>query len=278
MFPWVYGFTWEAGNLIFLTIFYSVAAVIFATFALAAIRAVRDLKSHHIDKIRWHVDFDDLPYYAKVCRHVITGELKSRTCSNGFDCRVCELHLELAAAKTSIDNVAPIDVNEPIFGLNMPMNRMYYRGHTWVQKEDDGTLTVGLDDFGQRILGKPEDVELPKVGTRLEVNGTGWYFKKADAKVRVLSPVDGEVIATGNGDAGFYLKVKPESEVDLRHLLKGTEIRPWLMREIERLQFMLATEKVGVSLADGGEIVNDLPGNYPDADWDSVLGEMFLHP
>lgn len=283
MFPWVFGFTWQTGNLIFLGIFYSVVVVIFATFIIAARRSVKDLKLDNLDGLSWHTDFNELPASARVCRHVISGELQNRICPNGFDCRICDLHPKLVLAKAVSTNVAKVSkpsqgCDESIFGLDMPTDRMYHRGHTWVKKEYGGTLTIGLDDFGKRIIGKPDIVELPKIGADLEVNGTGWLFEKDGTKIRVLSPAEGKVIATGNGEKGFYLRVKPKDGIDLRHLLKGAEIRPWIMREMERLEEMLSSEKVGISLADGGELVNDLPKNYPEVDWDNILGEMFLEP
>jgi hypothetical protein len=48
------------------------------------------------------------------------------------------------------------------------------------------------------------------------------------------------------------------------------------MRELERLQLALAPEGLGMSLADGGVPVEDLSQGYPEADWDTVLGDMFL--
>ena len=145
MLPWVYGFTWEIGNLIFLPIFYSVAAVILTTFAVAAARAFRDLKSDRVDQIRWHVDFNDLPDYAKSCRHVFSGEVEGRICRNGFDCRKCEEHQNLV--KVSLSRIAtnhegsnldkvPGATSAP--GLKMPLDRLYHRGHTWVRVEQDG--------------------------------------------------------------------------------------------------------------------------------------------
>jgi hypothetical protein len=93
-----------------------------------------------------------------------------------------------------------------------------------------------------------------------------------------LSPVDGKVVAVGGSEKDFYLRVRPKNGIDLRHLLKGGEIYAWIMQEMERLEKMLSSEKIGLSLADGGELVNDLPKNYPEVDWDNVLGEMFLEP
>jgi hypothetical protein len=63
-----------------------------------------------------------------------------------------------------------------------------------------------------------------------------------------------------------------------RHLLRGGEVRPWLMREMERLHLALAVQGAAPTLADGGVPVIDIAAAYPDADWDAVCGEMFLEP
>ena len=72
----------------------------------------------------------------------------------------------------------PVAVLEPNafveqFGLSIPLDRYYHRGHTWVRPEADGTVTFGLDALGQRLVGTPERLELPAVGAGLTVNGIG---------------------------------------------------------------------------------------------------------
>ncbi len=275
MFPWVYGFTWQAGNIIFLAVFYSVVGVISLAFIVASVRAIRDLKSNRMDIIRWHVDFAELPDSARICRHSFISNTEARPCMNGFDCRACKVHLAFDA-KTGSDD--PQVVRGPFLGLQMPAGYFYHRGHTWVRVESDGKLSVGLDDFGRRLIGRSARAELPAIGTRLVVNGTGWIFRRGDSVVRVLSPVDGEVESLCYGDEGCYLILKPEKDRDMRHLLSGAEIRPWITRELERLQALLSTGNVGLSLADGGQLVDDMPANYPDVDWEDITAEMFLEP
>lgn len=281
MFPWVYGFTWEPGNLIFLGIFYSVVAIILGTVGIALIRSLRDFQARKADDIRWKLDFEDLPAGNRVCRHELTGEFKHRMCGRGFDCRECPDHAKLLASR--VQTIHPdLETGEEegrTLGFDMPMERMYHRGHTWVKAEPDGTATVGLDDFGSRLIGEPDDVRLPAAGTLLHVNGTAWHFNKNGSEVRILSPVDGEVFQTGGTKAGWYLKLKPlGKKIDTRHLLRGPEIRPWLAREMERLEFSLEADGLGMSLADGGALVDDLSKEYPSVDWDAVWGEMFLEP
>ncbi len=81
MFPGVYGFTWDAGNVIFLGIFFTVAAVIAGTLGLAVKRAYKDHAMKKHEMIRWHRDFHDLPQRARTCRHVLTGELTATVLS-----------------------------------------------------------------------------------------------------------------------------------------------------------------------------------------------------
>jgi glycine cleavage system H lipoate-binding protein len=275
MFPWVYEFHWSPYHIIFLGIFFTVVLVIASTVGMAVWRSYRSFKLRKAEAIQWEAEFEDLPEVARVCRHELTGEVKHRTCHNGLDCRTCATHPDFLAAYNPEAQPTPFD--NTVQGFAMPLDRRYHRGHTWVKKEDDGTCTIGLDDFAARLIGEPDAVELPKVGAELSVNGTGWFMKKQDAKLRILSPVNGHVIQQGTPDKGWFLKVRADdSEEGTRHLLRGAEVRPWIMREMERLQYTLPGDGVGMSLADGGELMPEMWKQNPKADWDGVWGEMFL--
>src|SRR5512140_1593632 len=124
MLPGVYGFTWDAGNIIFLGIFFTVVIIIGTTVARAWLRATADLKQKKAEAIRWQEDFHDLPASLRVCRHEITGDLKQRTCPNGFDCRECELHPRIEARKKDGESHAsPAVVPEMAWGLDLPADR-----------------------------------------------------------------------------------------------------------------------------------------------------------
>ncbi len=277
MLPWNYGFHFGPASFIFLGAFYTVLIVVVTTILNALWRAHRDLNKGKVEDIRWHSDFHDLSAADRTCRHVLTGEFKSRECPNAFDCRQCETHAKLVARRP----VALVpDAEADLFGMSFPLDRMYHRGHTWARPEADGTVTVGLDDLGSRLLGTPDAVDLPEPGSLVRANGTAFRIHKREADVRVLSPVDGQVVETGGVDRGFFLRVKPvDGSIDMRHLLCGAEIKPWLMRELERLQLALTMEGASVpSLADGGVPVADIAAAYPKTDWDAVCGEMFLEP
>ncbi|HEY1339322.1 MAG TPA: hypothetical protein VGF59_17535, partial [Bryobacteraceae bacterium] len=77
-------------TVIFLGAFYTVVVVVATTVLSAAWRSRRDLRAQEAESIRWHSDFHDLLARDRVCRHVLTGELRARECPNAFDCRECK--------------------------------------------------------------------------------------------------------------------------------------------------------------------------------------------
>jgi hypothetical protein len=277
MLPWVYEFHWTLFHLTFLGVFFSVIVVLGITVAKALRRTARDFGARRSEKIMWEATFEDLPPIARACRHAMTGEMPGRVCPNEFDCRECVTHRGLLVSRPDLPGSSePIAATEQVAGLDLPLDRYYHRGHTWARKEGDGTITVGLDSLGARLAGNIDSLDLPPVGSSVEVNGTAWRFSRGGRQARILSPVDGEVVAHGGPDEGWYLRVQPRA-FDARHLLRGGEVRPWMLREVERLQHSISVAGVGETLADGGTLVDDLPGTLRE-EIDRIWGEMFLEP
>lgn len=275
MFPWVTGFQWTTGNVIFLGLFFSVILLVLGTLARAVLSSRRALAAGGVNALRWDMDFEELPPAARVCRHELSGDVPHRTCHNGFDCRHCALHPKLEAASARRGAGRP--GGRVITGFDMPPDRLYHRGHTWARPETDGTMTVGLDDLGRRLLGRIDNLELPALGSRLAVSGPAWSVRRNGWSARLLSPLDGEVIELGGPDDAWVVKLRPIGDrFETTHLLRGREVGPWMMREMERLQLALATGPADRTLADGGLPVDDMPAGQPAADWDGVWGEMFL--
>ena len=275
MFPFVDGFHWTAGHIIFLTAFGLIAAIMAVTLFVTVQRVLENYRKNRVAAIQWRSDFHDLSPRDRRCRHELTGCVAQRECHNNFECGHCAEHPRFAQLEPTATTAATLDA----FGLDFPGDRLYHRGHTWVRVEDDGTLTIGLDDLGRRLLGRPDRVELPRPGDSLTANGAAWYAFRNETPVRVLSPVDGMVIETGGPDQDWYLKVRPtRANPNLAHLLRGAEVSAWLRRELERLQILVLPAGAGASLADGGMLMEDLPAAQPEADWDAVYGKMFLAP
>ncbi len=272
MFPGVDGFHWTVAHVLFLSLFFIVALVIAGTVLSAAFRTARDFRTNRATELCWKSDFADLPLSDRRCRHELAGRVPSRSCDHAFDCRTCSKYSEFAALPSQKAPLTP--------ALNYAEDRLYHRGHTWVQPQPDGTLLIGLDDIAEHLIGNPDAVELPEPGAEIEFNGTAWRMTKCGKEIRVRAPIEGTILETGGPQQSWYLKVRsrmPASDPEtLRHLLRGPEVQGWMGAELERLQLQLRAPNTAPALADGGTLVHGIMETMPKADWDTVLADTFL--
>ena len=266
MFPGVDGFHWTFGHIFFVSAFLLIAGTLATVAAVSAFRAGRDVASGKAEPIRWNSSFAELPEGSRQCRHALSGETPGRICANAFDCRKCPNHPKFKVLRTG-------EGPDMLFGLRYPNHRYYHRGHTWVAPQPDGSLLIGLDAIGQHMVGEPDSVRMPAVGSQVLSNGEGWRMRKDGLEVRVLSPVDGTVLQTGGPEDEWYLRVQPTSHpADLRHLLRGAEVSAWVGRELERLQGAMGAN----ALADGGVLTDEFIREVPESRRDELLGDFFL--
>lgn len=268
MFPWVDGFHWTAVHIVFLSLFLMALLIILWTFVSAIWRTSKQFRSNHATEICWRETFAEMPEAERRCRHQLARRVAKRTCDNAFDCRSCENYSKFAGLPSkTLSQHAGVDYSNQL---------LYHRGHTWVRPEDDGTITIGLDEFVKHLVGMPDSVELPEPGEEIESNGIAWRMTKNDHEIRVRAPLDGTVVSTGGANDAWCLKIRPQEPVNLRHLLHGPEVAGWLSAEIDRLQVQLAAQNTSPCLADGGTLMPDLMDAEAQADWDTVLASTFL--
>jgi hypothetical protein len=125
-------------------------------------------------------------------------------------------------------------------------------------------------------VGVPDAIDMPAIGSYVEQNGTACSITRESARVRILSPVGGKVVAHGGAKEEWVLRIQPDANIQTEHLLRGDEVRPWMTREIERILPVLSPTTLGMSLPDGGELLHDMPRQFPAANWDGVWGDVFL--
>jgi len=115
---------------------------------------------------------------------------------------------------------------------NIPENLKYLESHEWAKIEDDGTVTVGISDHAQELLGDIVFVELPQVGSSIEKQADVAVVESVKAASDVYSPVSGEIIATNENlenapetvnsspyDDGWFFKIKPTNIDEVSELL-----------------------------------------------------------
>ncbi|WP_303904812.1 glycine cleavage system protein GcvH [Thiohalomonas denitrificans] len=78
---------------------------------------------------------------------------------------------------------------------NVPTELKYTKSHEWVRSEADGTITVGITDHAQELLGDMVFVELPEVGSSVGASDDCAVVESVKAASDIYAPVDGEITA-----------------------------------------------------------------------------------
>jgi glycine cleavage system H protein len=115
--------------------------------------------------------------------------------------------------------------------MNIPANLKYTKTHEWVKLESDGTLTIGITDPAQEMLGDLVFVGDVKVGDTLAAGETAGVVESVKAASDIYAPVNGEIIAFNNAlDTApealnktpydhWIFKMKPANAGDIDSLL-----------------------------------------------------------
>jgi glycine cleavage system H protein len=76
-----------------------------------------------------------------------------------------------------------------------PEDLRYTKDHEWVRDNGDGSVTVGITDHAQELLGDLVFVELPEEGAELAAGSECAVVESVKAASDVYSPLDGTVTA-----------------------------------------------------------------------------------
>ena len=114
----------------------------------------------------------------------------------------------------------------------IPLELKYAKSHEWVRSEEDGSVTIGISDHAQELLGDLVFVELPEVGTEMSAEDAACVVESVKAASDVYMPVSGEVIAVNESladapetindspyDDGWLIKVKLSNPDELDDLM-----------------------------------------------------------
>jgi glycine cleavage system H lipoate-binding protein len=167
--------------------------------------------------------------------------------------------------------------------FHVPEGVHLHPGHTWARLETDGLVTVGIDDFAQKLVG-PAAVTLPAAGAHLAQGEPVVYLGDGAKSVALVAPVDGTVVSVNKAGAGtdapygagWLFKVKaPRLAANLRQLLSGAAAQRLLEDASERLALRLSPE-LGAVLQDGGAPVSGIAQVLAGDDWDTLARSFFL--
>lgn len=115
--------------------------------------------------------------------------------------------------------------------MNVPANLKYTASHEWIRAEADGTITVGITEHAQELLGDLVFIELPEVGKTLAAEQEAAVVESVKAASDVYAPVAGTVtevnpavvdapeLVNQDAYANWLFKMTPADASDLDALL-----------------------------------------------------------
>jgi glycine cleavage system H protein len=183
----------------------------------------------------------------------------------------------------------PVAVPNFVDGFLVPVGLRYHPGHTWLVRERPHLARVGIDEFGAKLAGRIEKLDLPKPGQWIRQGQTAWNLFRKGEKAAMTSPIEGEVVEVNQEllrdpsllsrdpyGKGWLMTVNvPDEESTWRNLLPTGLVKSWMRDSVARLyaeQPLLA----GAVAADGGRPVDDLLEAIPTSNWTKITAEFFL--
>ncbi|MFA0441431.1 glycine cleavage system protein GcvH [Vibrio sp. E150_011] len=103
--------------------------------------------------------------------------------------------------------------------------------HEWVRDNGDGTVTIGISEHAQEMLGDVVFVDLPEVEDEVEAGETFSLVESVKAASDIYAPVTGEIVEINEEledspelineesyDGGWIVKVKMSDASELDNL------------------------------------------------------------
>ncbi len=116
--------------------------------------------------------------------------------------------------------------------MSIPSNYRFAPSHEWILDNGDGTVTMGISEHAQELLGDVVFVELPEVGREVDSGEEFSLVESVKAASDIYSPVGGEIIAINETledepemvnsepfDGGWIVKIKLADAAELDKLL-----------------------------------------------------------
>ena len=124
-----------------------------------------------------------------------------------------------------------------------PEDSRYAKSHEYIHLEGD-VGTIGITDYAQKELGDVVFVELPQVGTQLDLGDELGSIESVKAVSELFSPVSGEVVEVNESLAekpelvntdpygdGWMIKIKLTAPDEVDELMNAEDYEDYIQTE-----------------------------------------------
>ena len=108
--------------------------------------------------------------------------------------------------------------------------------HEWVKDNGDGTVTIGISEHAQEMLGDVVFVDLPDTGDEIEAGESFSLVESVKAASDICAPISGEIVEINEEledspelineesyEGGWIVKVKMSDASELNNLKDAEE-------------------------------------------------------
>ncbi len=174
-------------------------------------------------------------------------------------------------------------------GFEIPKDFCFHPGHTWVRDEGRQNGRIGMDALATKILGKIDRIEVAGLNRWVRQGQKLMTITREGQTIDLLSPVEGVITSVNHEvvkdpslvlsdpyNKGWVCVVKsPEMTTNLKNLVRGPLIGPWLHNSVQRMNNLRMTANPAMA-QDGGIPTGDmLSGLDPEAQR-RLIQEVFL--
>ncbi|ENM3885290.1 glycine cleavage system protein GcvH [Vibrio cholerae] len=112
----------------------------------------------------------------------------------------------------------------------------FTESHEWVRDNGDGTVTIGISEHAQEMLGDVVFVELPEIDAEIDAGDSFSLVESVKAASDIYAPLTGVVIEVNEDlqnspelineepyDGGWIVKVKMSDPDELKNLKDAEE-------------------------------------------------------
>jgi glycine cleavage system H protein len=225
------------------------------------------------------------------CVWMGAGIVSYQLCDRSFDCDHCPLDAALrqhfSPAKGAPESVTAASTDK------LPDELRYTASHFWVRPLGPSFYRVGVEQSLAKALLIPRAVILPDAGEQIRTSSPCLWFVLNETTLPVQAMFDGVVICRNESltdrpykiyfhpfDQGWLFDIKVSSTAPMPFMNASSAQRLYAADQTlfrDHLLGTLQSDSIGMTLADGGQMLQNVSSIIGPKRYYRLVGEIFLN-
>jgi glycine cleavage system H protein len=164
----------------------------------------------------------------------------------------------------------------------------FHPGHSWTRVDSAESVTVGVDDFAQSVVGQLTATRLPDLGKTYRQGEVLGVLIRGDKELPQIAPVSGTVVDVNSRlarnpqlvnssplDKGWTVRLAPWNlKLELTNLMRSQSAEQW-QRAIRDQFIQWFSGSHNLVLQDGGKIAENVCDDLSKEEWKHIVDEFF---